>query len=85
MPRVLLVGGYGAFGARIAERLARLADLEVTIAGRSLQRAQGAMAALQAAGARAHVAAVTLDALQATDQDLRTLRPDVLIHAAGPY
>ncbi len=85
VPRVLLVGGYGAFGARIAERLARLADVEVVIAGRSLQRAQGAMAALQAAGARAHVAAVALDALQATEQDLRTLRPDVLIHAAGPY
>ncbi|HEY1091430.1 MAG TPA: saccharopine dehydrogenase, partial [Burkholderiaceae bacterium] len=33
--RVLVVGGYGFFGRRLVERLARWPELELVIAGRS--------------------------------------------------
>ena len=44
LKRVLVLGGYGAFGGRVAERLARAPGIEVVIAGRSLR--PGARAAL---------------------------------------
>jgi hypothetical protein len=82
---VLVLGGYGAFGVRIAERLARQEGLEVVVAGRSLERAKTAAQALRAAAAHARIAAVGLDASQATERDIRDLRAVVLINAAGPF
>jgi len=32
--RILVIGGYGAFGARVSERLAHEPGLEVIVAGR---------------------------------------------------
>jgi hypothetical protein len=84
LQRVLVLGGYGAFGRLVAERLARVAGVEVVVAGRSLERAQGSAARL-AAGARAKVSGVRLDAADITAAVLGGIRPAVLINAAGPY
>ena len=46
MQRVLVVGGYGAFGGLAAERLARMAGIEVIVAGRSGEKAQAFAAGL---------------------------------------
>jgi uncharacterized protein YbjT (DUF2867 family) len=40
MHRVLVLGGYGVFGRRAVERLAREAGLEVIVAGRSASAAE---------------------------------------------
>jgi hypothetical protein len=82
--RVLLLGGYGAFGGRIAERLAREPDVEVMVAGRSLERAAEFAARLQN-GARARIAPLRLDAMHLTADDLAALRPLLAINASGPY
>ena len=37
--RVLIIGGYGNFGSFITESLAKEANIQVIIAGRSLQKA----------------------------------------------
>ena len=38
LQRVLVLGGYGAFGGRVAERLARVPGIEVIVAGRARPR-----------------------------------------------
>jgi hypothetical protein len=82
--RILIVGGYGAFGGRVAERLAREQNLDIVIAGRSADKAREQAATL-ARSARAHVDHVALDATSATAADLQTLAPAVLINASGPF
>jgi saccharopine dehydrogenase-like protein len=82
--RILIVGGYGAFGARVAERLGREPGLDIVIAGRSADKA-GEQAALLARRSRAHFDHAVLDATSATAADLQTLAPTVLINASGPF
>jgi hypothetical protein len=82
--RVLLLGGYGVFGARIAERLAREPDIEVVVAGRSRERA-GELAARVQKGARARIMPAQLDAMQIATSELAALRPLLVINASGPY
>lgn len=84
MRRILIVGGYGAFGAHAAERLAREPGIEIIVAGRSLENArQYANRLSEIAGVEVDHA--TIDATAATDVDLRALRADVLINASGPF
>jgi saccharopine dehydrogenase-like NADP-dependent oxidoreductase len=81
---VLLLGGYGVFGGRIAERLAREPDVEVIVAGRSLERASEFVARVQK-GARARITPARLDGMQVTAGELAALRPLLVINASGPY
>ena len=84
MQRVLLLGGYGAFGGRIAERLARENDVEVVVAGRALERAHAFAAQVQE-GTGARITAARLDGMHVTAGDLAALRPLLVINASGPY
>lgn len=84
MSRILIVGGYGAFGAHAAERLSREADLSLVIAGRSRDKA-AAFARKLARSAKAEVRAARLDATAARPEDLTALGADVLINASGPF
>jgi saccharopine dehydrogenase-like NADP-dependent oxidoreductase len=83
-PRILIVGGYGAFGARAAERLARAGGLELIIAGRNRAAAQDFAAGL----ATTHgccVTAATLDATAVSPEALKALGARVVINASGPF
>jgi len=84
LPRVLVVGGYGAFGGHVARRLAREAGLELIIAGRSLERAQQFAASLAGAGS-ARITALQMDATSAEGQQLAAQHACVVINASGPY
>lgn len=84
MSRILIVGGYGAFGARVAERLAREPGLEIIVAGRSAAAA-AAKAAELARVSEAEVSHARLDAAAATHEEIRALAADVLINASGPF
>jgi hypothetical protein len=84
LKRVLVLGGYGAFGGLAAERLARVAGIEVIVAGRRADAAL-AHAARLAAGARAKVGGIGLDAADVSEAVLREIGPAVLINATGPY
>ena len=84
MTRILVVGGYGMFGARVAERLARDAELDIIIAGRSEARAASAAKAL-GASAVARIAHAALDAFAAGPGDIAGLSPAVVINASGPF
>lgn len=76
---VLIIGGYGVFGGRLARRLANQAGIEVVVAGRSLPKAQAFCN--QHGGVPAHI---DLQAPFLT-QDIANLAPDIVVDAAGPY
>jgi saccharopine dehydrogenase-like NADP-dependent oxidoreductase len=84
MPRILIVGGYGAFGARIAERLARSGGFELIIAGRQFAAAQSFADQLSAKHCIAARATV-IDATGVSADALRTLDARVVINASGPF
>ncbi len=83
-PRILIVGGYGAFGARAAERLSREPGFEIVVAGRSLAKARQAAAQL-ALTAVAKVEAATFDAMKPDAAVLSAIAPTVVINASGPF
>jgi hypothetical protein len=82
--RALVLGGYGAFGRRVAERLARMPGLEVIVAGRSAAKAAACAAELERA-AKAKVVPAGLDRETISAADLQESQPTVLINATGPY
>ena len=83
MSGILVLGGYGAFGERVCQLLARTPALVVYMAGR---RADAGKAACERLGLAA-VRAVALDRDVAGDvaEFLRTERPRVVIDAVGPF
>lgn len=84
MARVLVVGGYGVFGSRVAERLARDPDIEIVVAGRDAVRARAAAERLaQPTGGRTR--AVSIDARRPDAARLHELAPAVVINASGPF
>ncbi|HXF53671.1 MAG TPA: saccharopine dehydrogenase NADP-binding domain-containing protein [Hyphomicrobiaceae bacterium] len=84
MARILIVGGYGAFGARIAERLGREDWLEIVIAGRTEAKAKEAAEAL-ALQAAARIETAQLAAETTDAEQLGRLAPDIVINASGPF
>jgi len=84
MTRIVVLGGYGVFGSRIAERLARDPALRVIVAGRSLASAEAKRDAL-AAQATAKIEAAALDVMAIDADTLRRLGGQIVINAVGPY
>ncbi len=82
--RIVVVGGYGEFGARVAERLARSSDFEVVIAGRNGAKAETKALELRRT-AKAPIAAAVIDAQQPALQELLSLAPNVIVNASGPF
>ncbi|MGI9336313.1 MAG: saccharopine dehydrogenase family protein, partial [Gammaproteobacteria bacterium] len=78
--RILVLGGYGVFGSRLCARLAGESELEVVVAGRSMARARASCAQF---GGLPYVLDIQDSAALA--RALGTLKPVILIDAAGPY
>lgn len=74
--RVAILGGYGVFGARLAELLQRDGH-EVIIVGRSLSKAQ-------ALASRLGATALNVD-IRTNPEAIFTCDPDVVVDAAGPF
>jgi saccharopine dehydrogenase-like NADP-dependent oxidoreductase len=82
--RVLVLGAYGAFGARVAERLAGQPAIELIVAGRSLPRAE-AIARRLSEGRGANVIPACMDAADISTDQLARKQANLLINASGPY
>ncbi len=78
--RILILGGYGNFGKRIAAALAR-DGLPVIIAGRSQSKAEALAQRLPGDLAKA----ACFDVSRHLDEHLATLRPNVVINTCGPF
>jgi saccharopine dehydrogenase-like NADP-dependent oxidoreductase len=82
MHTILVLGGYGFFGARISEALASNDAIRLLIAGRDIDRAKAAAARFGLAPEQA----LAIDA-GASDlaERLAQLKVDTVIHTAGPF
>lgn len=81
-PRILILGGYGTFGGRLARLLAPDPRLSLIIAGRSQEKAAAFCKTLPA-GAESQAA--ICDRSGDIEAQLRTLAPHLLIDASGPF
>ena len=77
--RVIVIGGYGNFGARVCRGLAVSPGMEVVAAGRHPERGQGAFDGLKLQHAKLDHSARDFPAA------LKRLAPDLVIHCAGPF
>ena len=84
--RILILGGYGNFGKRIAENLSNFKDLTILIAGRSSQKAERLCEVLTAKGGGVLFSPAVMD-IHAPDfsAQLSSLSPDLVIHTSGPF
>ena len=78
---IVILGGYGNFGARIARALALDANLKLVIAGRNLRAATSFAESLgpNVSGAQLDVGSSDLA------QQLQQLNAGLVIHTAGPF
>lgn len=82
MKRVLIIGGYGNFGTFITKRLAAENNIQVIIAGRSIDKAKKLAATLNATY---KPEAVFLDISSNLATSLAEINPDIVIHTSGPF
>jgi len=81
-PTVLVLGGYGVFGRRIAANLARREEIDVVIAGRNA----GAAATLARSLGVARVRSLAVDLSQpAALTTIVAARPAVIVDTLGPF
>ncbi len=76
---LLILGGYGVFGSRLARRLTSRTEHRVVIAGRDLSQARALASELGCEAVEMDTGASGLKARMAP------LKPDFIIDAAGPY
>jgi hypothetical protein len=78
---VLIVGGYGTFGGRLAELLAHEPKLRVIVAGRSRALAEAFCARL---GSQSAVP-LAFDRQTDPEGQLRRMRPGLVVDSSGPF
>jgi len=83
MYRILVLGGYGNFGARIARSLAIHPNVQLIIAGRNLPKAKKLVASLH--NDNSHTSTILDQDASSFVDDLDSLNIDCLIHTSGPY
>jgi hypothetical protein len=79
---ILIIGGYGMFGSRLVELLADESRLHLTVAGRSLGKAEALCRKIRGA---AGLTPLALDREGAIEPILARLKPDILVDASGPF
>jgi hypothetical protein len=80
--RILILGGYGTFGGRLAQLLADEPRLTLLIAGRSRAKAEAFCAAL---GAAASAIPTEFDRERDIEPQLQAIKPDLVVDASGPF
>lgn len=85
LKRILVVGGAGTFGFRLAERLLGSGQFEVVIGGRDAERLARAAAELRTFHPAGAVSTHVIDASRATAQGITGLRLFAVVDASGPF
>lgn len=81
--KILIVGGYGTFGGRLAELLDDESRLTLVIAGRSIEKANAWCRARTMA--KATLVPAQFDRTDDLASQLATLSPDIVVDASGPF
>lgn len=84
MNKVLILGGYGHFGARIAASLIKK-NISVVLVGRDEKKAQALRNNLIKNAAKELVHIAVFDANKEFDKQLEQLKPLVVINTIGPF
>jgi hypothetical protein len=79
---VLIIGGYGTFGSRLAQLLADEDRLTLIIGGRSQAKAAAFCSGLQS---RATAVPLAFDRDREIEPQLRQIAPDIVVDATGPF
>ncbi len=83
---ILVLGGYGNFGKRICETLAKQSGICLIIAGRNLEKAKQLCEILRINNESAELEAIAIDIFsESFPQQLQTLKPFLVIHTSGPF
>jgi short subunit dehydrogenase-like uncharacterized protein len=80
--RILILGGYGTFGGRLAQLLADEPRLTLIIAGRARDKAEAFCARL---AARAQLEPLAFDRDGDVERTLGAAKPDLVVDASGPF
>ena len=80
--KILILGGYGTFGGRLARLLADEPRLNLLIAGRSHAKAEAFCAGL---GAKGKAAPLVFDRDGDVAKQLRDAAPSIVVDASGPF
>lgn len=84
--KVLLIGGYGFFGKRLAERLALDPLLHVMIAGRDIAAAYALADVLNRQTVAGRFSAIRIDVSeQGLATQIRACGADMVVHTSGPF
>lgn len=81
--RVLVIGGYGTFGARLAWLLRDEAELELIIAGRNFDKADALCRKLS--GQKTSYKPIKLDRMGNLAAQIGDAPPDIIVDASGPF
>lgn len=84
MNQVLILGGYGNFGSRIATALVK-DKISIIIAGRELQKAENLRNKLKQDAAENMITVAAFDANKELDKQLKLLKPTIVINTIGPF
>lgn len=82
---VLIIGGYGTFGGRLARLLQDEPRLRLLIAGRSIAKARAFARGFGTGSSGADVQAVAFDRDGDLAEQLTRLEPDLVVDASGPF
>lgn len=82
--QILIIGGYGNFGRFISKTLAQEDHQQITIAGRSLEKAQK-LATELTLNAKHPVKSAAIDINRNLEATLKSIAPDIVIHTSGPF
>jgi hypothetical protein len=86
LKRIVVIGGTGHFGGRICRRIVGEPNTELVVSSRNQASAEMIVDELRALNSEAVVSAAKLDqTVKKFESDLLALRPDIVIHTAGPY
>ena len=80
--RLLIIGGYGTFGGRLAELLCREQRIALVIAGRSKSTALALCHALPPGAARE---ALAVDRDRDVARQVEKINPNIVVDASGPF
>lgn len=84
MKSVLILGGYGNFGSRIAKALVK-DNIPIIIAGRDQEKALALQNQLKKTYPENQINIAVFDANQELDNELNILKPFVVINTIGPF
>jgi len=80
--KILIIGGYGTFGGRLAELLSEVEALTLLIAGRSEAKARNFIGKLPSGAKKLPL---TFDRDADVDEQIGALKPDLVVDATGPF